>query len=91
MATKRIKTGGRQKGTPNKINSTVKELIMTALNEVGGQEWLVKQATENPVAFMTLLGKLLPHTLAGDRDKPVEFALIRRVIVNSRQPQGNEQ
>ena len=37
------------------------------------------------------LGKLLPHTLAGDREKPVEFALVRRVIVDSRQPQGNEQ
>lgn len=62
-----IKTGGRKKGTPNKLNATVKEMILGALDKAGGQKWLEKQATENPVAFMTLLGKVLPMTLVGDK------------------------
>ena len=35
-------------------------MILGALDKSGGQEYLEKQATENPNAFMTLLGKILP-------------------------------
>jgi hypothetical protein len=54
------KTGGRKKGTPNKMTAELKSLVFGALNEVGGQAWLVKQAKENPTAFMTMLGKFVP-------------------------------
>lgn len=51
---------GRQKGELNKFTRTVKEAILAAFDEVGGHEYLVKQAQENPVAFMGLLAKILP-------------------------------
>lgn len=51
---------GRPKGVPNKVTKAVKEMILGALDDAGGQEYLVRQATENPVAFMTLVGKVLP-------------------------------
>ncbi len=51
---------GRRKGVLNKINADVKQMVLHALNEVGGVEYLAKQAEENPVAFMALLGKILP-------------------------------
>jgi len=35
-------------------------MILGALNEVGGMDYLAQQATANPAAFMTLLGKVLP-------------------------------
>ncbi|MDA8177445.1 MULTISPECIES: hypothetical protein [Acidithiobacillus] len=54
---------GRPKGSTNKITGSVKELIIGALEQAGGVGWLAKQATENPVAFMALLGKLLPSDL----------------------------
>lgn len=54
------KTGGRKAGTPNKSTTELKEMILGALDKSGGQEYLEKQATENPNAFMTLLGKVLP-------------------------------
>lgn len=31
------KTGGRQKGTPNKINADLKAMILGALDEAGGE------------------------------------------------------
>ena len=71
------KTGGRRKGTPNKINAELKDMILTALNDQpgGGVGYLKLQAVENPGPFMTLLGKVLPTTIAGDPDKPLKAKL----------------
>lgn len=52
--------GGRQKGTPNIITRDIKEMALSALSNVGGDKYLTAQAVENPVAFMGLLGKILP-------------------------------
>lgn len=54
------KTGGRKRGTPNKLTATVKDSILAAFDEVGGTAYLVDMAREYPVAFMTLIGKVLP-------------------------------
>lgn len=55
---------GRPKGAPNKITGSMKEMILEAFEKAGGAEWLARQAEENPVAFMGLLGKLLPSDIA---------------------------
>lgn len=60
------KTGGRVKGTPNKVTSDVKAMILGALKAKGGVKYLQNQADENPVAFMTLIGKVLPMTVNAD-------------------------
>ena len=57
------KTGGRAKGVPNKATAELKEMILGALSEVGGQAYLVQQALDNPNAFMTLVGKVVPRDL----------------------------
>jgi hypothetical protein len=62
---KGIKTGGRKKGTPNKLNAALKDMILTALDESGGVDYLKAQAQNNPTAFLTLVGKVLPMTLQG--------------------------
>ena len=54
------KTGGRAKGVPNKVNSDLKGMILTALSDVGGENYLKAQAAENPTAFLGLVGKVLP-------------------------------
>lgn len=51
---------GRVKGTPNKVTGQLKEMILKALDKAGGVDYLYEQAGENPVAFMTLVGKVLP-------------------------------
>jgi hypothetical protein len=66
------KTGGRRKGTPNKLNADVKAMILGALHQAGGEDWLLEQANANPVAFMTLIGKILPLQVTGKDGGPLE-------------------
>jgi hypothetical protein len=77
----RPKTGGRQKGTPNKLSADVKAMVLEALDKAGGVAYLLTQAQTNPNAFLTLVGKVLPMTLAGDPDNPVAVQAIERRIV----------
>ena len=62
---------GRPKGIPNKITMTVKEMIVNALKESGGVEYLKEQAQKNPVAFLGLIGRIVPLTVAGDKNNPL--------------------
>ena len=64
------KTGGRQQGTPNKIAADVRAMILTALDRAGGEDYLLEQATANPRAFMSLLGRLVPTQVTGKDDAP---------------------
>ena len=66
---------GRPKGSQNKITSDVKAMILAALHDAGGAEYLLKQANENPNAFLTLVGKVLPMTVVGDKDNPLVTGL----------------
>jgi len=59
----REKTGGREKGTPNKATAALKDMILGALDDAGGQTYLAQQALDNPGAFMALIGKVLPKDL----------------------------
>lgn len=77
----RPKTGGRQKGTTNKLTADVKAMVLEALDKAGGVSYLLTQAQSNPNAFLTLVGKVLPMTLAGDPENPVAVQSIERRIV----------
>jgi hypothetical protein len=57
---------GRPKGVPNHITRTIKDAIEAAFQGVGGPEYLMRQAEENPQAFMTLLGKIIPAQVQAD-------------------------
>lgn len=63
-----FKTGGRQKGSLNKISRDLKEMILGALDDAGGREYLAAQAIESPAAFLSLVGKILPMQIGGDPD-----------------------
>lgn len=65
------KTGGRQKGSPNKITRQLKDIILQALDEAGGVEYLKQTAIEHPAAFLTLVGKVLPLQVTGDGGGPI--------------------
>jgi len=66
---------GRKKGMPNKTTTQLKEAILAAAEQAGGDGGLVnylhEQARMNPGHFMTLLGKVLPLQVAGDKDAPL--------------------
>ena len=70
------KYGGRVAGTPNKFTATIKDMIIGALNKVGGQEYLARQAELNPGPFMALVGKVLPTQVTGADGQPLGFIVI---------------
>jgi hypothetical protein len=51
---------GRPKGAVNKTTKALKDMILQALDGAGGINYLQAQATSNPTAFLTLVGKVLP-------------------------------
>ena len=57
-------------------------MILTALDEAGGVDYLKRLAIENSSAFASLLGKVLPTTLQGpESDGGPTIITFRRVIV----------
>lgn len=52
---------GRPKGSKNKMNAQVREMVLAALSQAGGVDYLVRQARDNPTAFLSLIGKIIPR------------------------------
>jgi hypothetical protein len=77
---KRPNQGKRGEG---KLTKELKAMILEALDEAGGVEYLVKQANKNnPAPFMALVGKVLPMTVQGPgADGEHVFTVIERRIV----------
>lgn len=67
---KGVKQGGRAPGTPNKQTRELKAMIEGALQKAGGEAYLLRQAEDNPTAFLNLVSKLIPKDInakvAGD-------------------------
>ncbi len=74
---------GRAKGSLNKNTKQLKDMILKALDGVGGVEYLQERATDPKTAgaFLGLIGKVLPMTIVGDADNPIAITTIERVIV----------
>jgi hypothetical protein len=72
---------GRPKGVPNKMTMAAKDAIAKAAEALGGADRLVAWAQEDPLnerAFWTsIYPKLLPLTVAGDKDAPLKVEIIR--------------
>lgn len=69
---------GRPKGSRNKITSAIKDMVLTALDNAGGIEYLEAQANDNPTAFLTLLGKVLPLQVEAEH----KGEIVARVVFN---------
>lgn len=70
---------GRPKGVLNKVTGDVKAMILGALNDAGGQEYLAIQAVANPGAFMSLIGKVLPKEINAEVRGAIEHVLADRM------------
>ena len=88
---------GRPKGSANKVTVALKEAILQAGENVGGEKGLVgyleRLAVENSSAYAGLLAKILPHQLAASADSHgggrTEI-VFRRIIVHPGGRQGIE-
>ena len=45
---------------PNKITRALKEIVLGALDRLGGEEYLVRVAKHDPAVFCALLQKIIP-------------------------------
>lgn len=74
---------GRPAGIPNKITQSVRDMVLTALEEAGGAAYLLERAKDprTQAAFLTLVGRVLPLQVVGGQDGPVIFERIVREIV----------
>ena len=66
---------GRPKGAVNKLSKTLKDMILGALDDAGGQAYLVEQARANPSAFLSLVGRFVPRetALTGPEGGPIKI------------------
>lgn len=64
---------GRRKGSQNKTTAALKDAILNAFNAAGGEKYLLTLAQTDPKTFAMLLGRVLPLTVAGDKDNPVQL------------------
>lgn len=78
------KSGGRIKGTPNKVTSAFKTAVLNVFNENGGEGWLSRWAMENPTEFFKIAARLIPQEITGKDGGPIEMQVkkIERVIVD---------
>ena len=67
---------GRKRGVSNVLTSELRSMIVTALGNVGGVQYLELQAKQNPAAFLALLGKVLPREVSGPDGAPIRDARI---------------
>lgn len=72
---------GRKKGSPNKLTTELKTMILAALDNAGGVDYLTEQARASPNAFMALLGKILPMQVTGEGGGPIRVAEIKLVAM----------
>lgn len=79
MAAGRKTGGGSRKGIPNKITGDLKAMILGALDDAGGRDYLRQQALDNPGPFLALIGKVLPTQVTGPGDGPVQVSVEARL------------
>ena len=77
---------GRPKGSLNKVTAELKDMILGALEDAGGQKYLSDRAQDprTASAFLTLVGKALPLTIKGPGENGAHvFEKIVREIVKA--------
>jgi hypothetical protein len=65
---------GRPKGSLDKGNALIREMIVEALDGVGGVDYLMEKAESHPQAFLSLIGKVMPVQVEGG-DKPIQHSI----------------
>jgi len=88
------KTGGRQKGTPNKTTASMKAAIQSVYDKLqdgsgGDHAHFFNWAKTEPTEFYKLAAKLLPIQVAGDEENPLH--MVTRVVLEAGSGHGSDQ
>ena len=68
---------GRPKGSLDKGNALIRDMICQALDQVGGVQYLADKAESHPQAFLSLIGKVLPVQLTGGDGGAIAFSGVQ--------------
>lgn len=69
------KTGGRQKGSENRLTGLAKDNIAAVFNRLGGTAGMAAWAEENKTEFYRLYARLIPVQLTGEGGGPLQARL----------------
>jgi hypothetical protein len=61
------------------MSGDIKTMVVGALAGVGGTEYLMRQAEENPAAFMSLVGRVLPLQVTGEGGGALRIEVVTGV------------
>lgn len=77
---KGVKTGGRRKGSTNKLTASIKDAFRQAFEQRGGVQALVAWADKegNETAFYNLIGRLVPTEMTGPEGGPLTITIVRK-------------
>lgn len=76
---------GRPKGSTNRNTAAIKDMILAALEGVGGVDYLMDRATDEKTAtaFLGLVGKVLPMQLTGEDGGPIRVTAVEWSVVEA--------
>jgi hypothetical protein len=74
------KTGGRKKGTANKMTLSLKDTLMAVLEDLGGEDFIREWAESHKTEFMIIMSKLLPRQpLMEVQQSNMQFTIVTGV------------
>lgn len=73
---KRKKTGGRKKGTPNKITLSIKQAVIDTFGKLGAVAHMTNWAKLQPSEFYRLAARLIPTEVTGAAGGPVQLSVV---------------
>ena len=68
---------GRRPGTPNRVTAVVREAVLAAFDEVGGKDYLVQVARDEPKVFCALLARLVPTQVRAEIESTLPVVVLR--------------
>ena len=77
---KDIKTGGRQKGTNNKVTQGAVANIMSVFEMLGGAQGFAQWATDNQTEFYKHYAKLIPMTVNAELSGSIMQELVYTIV-----------
>jgi hypothetical protein len=73
------KLGGRPKGRKNNITIALKDCILESLTLAGGRDYLLEQSRKNPVAYLGLIGRVLPLQVKEGGAEPTVPTVVKHI------------
>lgn len=66
---------GRPKGSLDKGNALIREMVAEALGQVGGVDYLARVAESHPGPFLSLVGRVIPVQVTGEDGGAVQHSI----------------